>query len=1062
MRAEVPRLEFVHAPLQPDLQAAFCAAVAADAGGGFAARRLVVVPSHAVGAHLVRVLARRGGAAGALRPLGWSELALALTAPERASARRALLSREAPAWLLRRLRERATRPPNYFDSLLDMRGFRVALQRSFADLARAGLASRREVERLLVRHGATLPLELRHALELYLAYRTGFESTHDDAAGVLWQAARLPPGRFTGALATETLWIYGFDALSALEARLLERLAGDPDVRMAAYVPEAAPPDARLVALLERLGFAPRGPGPRRAASLPADLHVVSAPSDEAEADEVARRLLAAAEGGIPFRDMAVVARSPRRLELLRAVLERYGIPCASAAGPSLQSCRAGRALLYGLDLLEHGLSPEPVLAFAHVAPLRWRHWAGMPDDPVPSSWERVAHEAFLGVGLDDWTAKLRRLRADLERRAAELEADGEPAQRPRAVARAASELLQLGRALQRDLARFPERGAWSDFVAAAQAVLTGAFEPGPEVEALHAALARLRSLDGLGAGRVQREDFRDALRHLLAETPLQAGSFLDRDGVRLGTAAELAGLDFEVVCVTGLQEGEWPAAPQEDPVLLDRGRRLLGELLGDPQALPPSSRLAERDRRLFWAAAGAARRRLILSWARLDPSTGATRLPSTLLLELAARREGREVDFGALATLPWVERVPLRRTAVPVDLPVLDAAEYDFLTVSALPPRAARRYIGRLGGIPARGLRLEVLRHQRRRFTVVDGALRRSDVRQALVERFRAQPYSATQLASYATCPFRFFARHVLRIEPLDREEHREPTDLEIGKLVHRILEHFYAGLERDGRLRLETTSFESLRRRLLEAADEVFRAAEARGQTGAGLLWSIRKQRLREDLGRFLCYERQRSGTWVPEGFERRFGRGAGLVPSVERAGAPGLDLVGCIDRIDRHPQHDGVRVVDYKSGRLPGSGLESPHALQLLVYLYAATGGSTERLARSEARFLFVTRRGGFGLQRLPGRVLVERRGEFTGLLGGVARGIEAGEFFPQPGPGAARCGACDYETLCDVGIAAQSEAKAGAGQTRAFLALPDFGSALETVPLATPAAPGGEAP
>ena len=931
MSTAATRLAYVHAPLHPELQSAVIEALhAAGAGEARSGSLLLVVPTHLLGTHLARVHARRHGVTFALRTLSWAGLATELTAKERRAERRDHLTREAPGWLARQLVQRRGRAPSTFDALLDMRGFRAALLRTFEELGRAGLAGGAEVERLLVRCGTELPPRVRHALDLYLAYRQTFEAAHDDAASLLARAAQAPPGSSATTLATSSLWIYGFESLDRLELRLLAALARDPGLELRVFVPRTGREPPRLVAELAGLGFEPLGAAEPPALHLPPEILGLSVPGEEPEADEVARALLAAAGAGIAFRDMAVVTRTPRRLDLLRSTLERHGIPCWDATGRALQSRRAGRALLFWLELLEAGLMPDAVMAFLCVAPLRWREWGGITGDPVPSAWERAARDAFLGRGLDDWRNKLEQQRQEQERRSEQLEAEGEPAQRARAAAAASADLLNLATALQAEAARFPEHGRWGEFVDAARALLDRAFEPGSETEALGQALERLRALDGLGGGgSLARADFRDAVRNALAEARLGDVGFQELPGVTLGTAAALYGVDFEVVCLAGLQESEWPGQALEDPVLLESGRAALAAALGDAAALPPRSRAIERDRALFWGAAGAARRRLVLCFARLDPDTGAARLPSSLVLELAERRAGRSLDFVELERLPWVERVPLHRPQPPAGLPLLGLPEHDTIFAAALPPLTATRYVHALGGFAARGLLVDRLRHRRRRFTRADGVLRSPAARRALAAQFAAAPYSATQLATYVTCPFRFFMRHVLRLEPLERDDRRELSELEVGRLVHRILESFYRHLQpRGGGGMWDPAAAPEARRRMLAAAETVFAAVEARGQTGARLLWQVRKQRLREDLLRFLRLEMQRpSGGWEPYAFERRFGPGTGLEPRLERRGRAvvlrgsidRLDEHGSVERRDRQPAHAGVG--GFESSARPG---------------------------------------------------------------------------------------------------------------------------------------------
>ena len=1040
-----PRHRFLHALLHPDLRAALLEALCAPAADD--APPVLVVPNAAIGRDVVRGHAQRAGRSWNVRTLTWIDLALELTARERGLERRRLLGAEARAWLLQRLQVDRHRSRTSFDSVLGMRGFRLALGRSFEELARAGLVTCAEIERLLVRHGFEMPLQVRHALDLYLAYRRSFEATHDDPASLVARAATVPDGRCAAVLGRR-VWIYGFADLSGLERRLLAHLASDPGLELRVFVARAPRTSPRLADWLGGLGFEPDRSAVPASPAPPAELRVVSAPSAESEAEEIARQILAAVDDGMRFGGMAVVVRGAQRLDLLRAVLRRRGIPCTFQPGPPLRATRTGRALLFFFDLLGLRFEPGPVLAFLAVAPLRVREWAGIECETAASGWERVARQTFLGRGIEDWGPKLERYRDEQQTAAERADEQGEPAQRARAAARGAAELAAIATALDRELREFPERGRWSDFVAATVALLDRVFEANPESDALRAALGRLQALDGLGGGP-SRSEYHDAVRDLLGE------AVHDPEGapgarVQVGTAAALHGLPFDLVCVAGVQEGEWPGRPPHDPVLRDRERASLEAILPEGVELGSPDNLVERERWLFRTACAAARRRVVVSYARLDPVNGAECLPSPLVLELAEERAGRPLDYSTLEGLDCVERVPLRRTQLPEPLPVLGLDELDTAAVLGLPAGAARAYVRGLGEFARRGWMLDHLRNQVARFTSADGMISGRAARAALAARFASPSFSATQLANYATCPFRYFMRQILRIEPLDHEERREPSSLEIGRLAHQILERFYAQMESDGRA-LEDVGDTELAARLHAVETPLFQELETQGRTGARLLWSMAKQRLAEDLRQFLRAERGReTGGFRPVEFEAWFGRGGPRTAAVRTPEGETIALHGSIDRLDARAADDAVRVVDYKTGRLRSTGRD-PGATQLAVYLWAATGGDAQRLVRSEGRLVSVTRRGGFAARRLAGSAVLERRTEFARLVGGVAAAIRAGWFFPVPGPGADHCKICDYASLCEARVAEQSERKARASaQVRGFFELPDFSENLQTLP------------
>src|ERR1700687_6163452 len=98
-----------------------------------------------------------------------------------------------------------------------------------------------------------------------------------------------------------------------------------------------------------------------------------SAPGEERESVEIARRVLAEAEKGIPFDRMAVLLRAPEGYaSLMEAALRRAGVPAYFARG-SRRPDPSGRALLALLACAAEGLSAHrfaEYLSFAQVPSL--------------------------------------------------------------------------------------------------------------------------------------------------------------------------------------------------------------------------------------------------------------------------------------------------------------------------------------------------------------------------------------------------------------------------------------------------------------------------------------------------------------------------------------------------------------------------------------------------------------------------------------------------------------------------------------------------------------------
>ena len=83
--------------------------------------------------------------------------------------------------------------------------------------------------------------------------------------------------------------------------------------------------------------------------------------------------------------------------------------------------------------------------------------------------------------------------------------------------------------------------------------------------------------------------------------------------------------------------------------------------------------------------------------------------------------------------------------------------------------------------------------RNNRKRETVKKYAALRAELKRLIGDRF-----SPTALEDYVACPFRFFMRHLLRLDPLD-----EPTEeVEVtrrGMTVHRALARLHLRLRNE-----------------------------------------------------------------------------------------------------------------------------------------------------------------------------------------------------------------------------------------------------------------------
>jgi ATP-dependent helicase/DNAse subunit B len=150
--------------------------------------------------------------------------------------------------------------------------------------------------------------------------------------------------------------------------------------------------------------------------------------------------------------------------------------------------------------------------------------------------------------------------------------------------------------------------------------------------------------------------------------------------------------------------------------------------------------------------------------------------------------------------------------------------------------------------------------------------------------------------------------------------------------------------------------------------------------------------------------------------------------------------IRLQGRIDRIDWDEGRTRFRVIDYKTGKVRDkTAFDKGKALQLPVYLHAAARLLSIDPLAGEARYFYVSSRGGFRHRSVSGEELRDRAGEFEQVLATIADGVDAGMFAPNPAKGKWNCTHCDYKDVCDVRIDTIMERKADDPRAAAFHAM-----------------------
>lgn len=872
-------------------------------------------------------------------------------------------------------------------------------------------------------------------VQLFRAHRerTGLPGPHQHPTAVaarLLAAGEVDPGGLG------TVIVHLPRRLAVGEADLVGALAGHLPVHVVVGFTGDPSVDAIATELLEVLA-GPVGtevpPGPVGVAR-PQPTELVWAPDPAEEAAIAVRAVVAAirgAEGRLPIRPerIAVVhrVRDPWA-NLLHSALQAAEVPHHVRATTTLAQSIPGRLVRALLTVATEGFRRSDVAAL-------WR--SGPVLDPVsgrlvPTSWDAVARTAGVRGGVDEWHQRLglarhRRLR-DLEERSDVSHTEPfDPGDTPGGTDWRVARIDELDAHISwlAEHLRPPDEPtwtAWAGWLGGLLDELLGAAvarrEPSADATArVSAVIASLAHLDG-----IEQPPDLDRLRRVLdpeLDRP-DRGHGRFGHGVLVGRLVDVVGADLDLVVVVGASDGELPPRRRDDPLLPDAVRERAGGLLA-----PRSLRRDEEHRDLLAALAAAPRS--VLLGHRGEPRQQRERPPAAWFTAAASALAGRQITSGELASLegePWFHlaasfEAGLAAPATPTELDLADlladhrAGRVHEGAVATARPRLAR-------GLAAARSRLEG------RFDEFTGDV---GPHPALVRAFD-RPQSATSLEAYATCPFRYLLRTVLRVGALDDPAGAdEISPLDQGSLVHEVLELFVGGSL--GQPPDEPWT-EADHQRAQDLLTEVAGRYERQGLTGRRLLWSVRLDELRHQLRRSLEEDDAlRAATGAsPADVELPFGDDGSPPVGITTSGGRAITFKGSIDRVDRSPDGHTLAVYDYKTGKASsfdklkkaieaGDITARGTKLQLPIYALAAKVAHPGA-RRVSAHYWFV----GSGEGRRGAELTAHDDERFGEVMDVVVGGIEHGVFPANPGAESwdrgrwtqANCTWCDFERVC----------------------------------------------
>ncbi|MEO7111576.1 MAG: PD-(D/E)XK nuclease family protein [Polyangiaceae bacterium] len=698
----------------------------------------------------------------------------------------------------------------------------------------------------------------------------------------------------------------------------------------------------------------------------PSHTEILSAPGESRECVEVARRILREAERGTPFDSIAVVARSAAeyRAHLVEAT-RRAQIPAFFARGVRRPD-PAGRALAALLSCAAEGMSarrfaeylslgelpdateagePPPALTASEgfsppddeMLPSAIEREIDVPDleeeirnepspfvaDPKtravidgslhePAQWEKLLSDAAVIKGPDRWRRRLDGLKHQIELDLQEIRDPEEPE-----ALRAKRTLDQIGRLrnfalpIIDELSAFPTHATWGEWRTALTRLATRSLRHPDRVLSV---LAQLAPMDALGG--IALADVRLVLEERLCQ-------LVDRPKTRrygcvfIGEPSDLRGMVFDVVFVVGVAEKLFPRKVIEDPIFPDAARSACMEKSG--AELTTNATRTASERLALRIAVGAAKKRVVISYPRLDSDQARPRTPSFYALEVLRAAEGKLPGFEELARRAEVVGGARIGWPAPRDRSeAIDETEHDLALLESILKKpesettGMARFLLSANEHLARALRFRALRWQKN-WSYADGLYLKGqppEARDALnLHALAARSFSPTALQHFATCPYKFVLQAIFRLSPRQEPVQIEELDpLQRGSLLHEIEFELHLKLRDRNLLPITPSNLDEARQLLDDVVRDVSEKVKDDLAPSIPEVWDDGVRSLSADAREMLRLAAL-APEWVPSYFELSFGLKQDRAARDSRSREEfveiegGLKLRGSIDVVEKN---------------------------------------------------------------------------------------------------------------------------------------------------------------
>ena len=421
------------------------------------------------------------------------------------------------------------------------------------------------------------------------------------------------------------------------------------------------------------------------------------------------------------------------------------------------------------------------------------------------------------------------------------------------------------------------------------------------------------------GVGSESLRNYIEKLHRIARHTNYQNRAATKGETVRVVQLSDLRSKEFDTIFLGDFVDGRFPENYRPDPLLPEIPYRNEEEQLHD-------------NRFMFYRVLKSFRERLYLLVPQRERE--AELIPSPFLEQLRAVADVKTVEVehperGSIAGFLSTYGNHVWTADVPGD--------------EAFPDRLAhmRPLINHV-------VKVEKSREETHKLLAYEGVLTSTESRERL-KSLQWESYSVTELETYASCPFQYFAGKILNLRVAEDEVEDELSSLEKGLLLHKVLFTFYNNRRKQGNPSIRQCTednFKEAKRQLseiLESLAEKEKHSEKRVETPIGknnLFWEADIEKLRVALYKWLEAERAYDLSLIPSYYEVNFGQpGEPADPQLSCLKPIHIGTVRMKGKIDRIDIGNGTfNIVDYKTGsstiRMPE--ILNGRSLQLPIYL------------------------------------------------------------------------------------------------------------------------------